>query len=98
MIQGILTNLDSSYYSVVSNVINNIDHNIIKTFGINIGYNSWTEGVKKIRQHEQRYNYNVPWVIIFDFRTPAIDKLSNIEICDIISQGKKMGIYSYIFL
>lgn len=97
MIQGVLSNLDSSYYNVVSDIIDNIDHNIIKTFGMNIGFNSWTEGVKKIRQHQQRYNYGVPWVIIFDFRTPTIDRLNNIEICDIINQGKKMGIYSYIF-
>lgn len=48
MIQGVLSNLDSSYYNVVSDIIDNIDHNIIKTFGMNIGFNSWTEGVKRL--------------------------------------------------
>lgn len=100
MIQGVLSNLDSSYYNVVSDIIDNIDHNIIKTFGMNIGFNSWTEGVKRIRHHKQKFGYSVPWVVIFDFRATgvlAVDKLSNVEICDIISRGKKLGIYSYVF-
>lgn len=100
MVQDMLSNLDSSYYSIVSNIISSIDHNIIKTFGINIGYNSWTEGVKKIRYYKHRFGYSVPWVFIFDFRAPgtsAVDKLSKVEICDIISRGKNLGIYSYVF-
>ncbi|HAE92634.1 MAG TPA: hypothetical protein DCG60_08345, partial [Tissierella sp.] len=73
--QIMLENENSPYYKLVFNIVQNVDHNILKTFGINLGLNSWTYGAKKIRQYEEKKGYNVPWTIIFDFTNPKNDIL-----------------------
>ena len=92
-----LSNEDSPYYELVSEVVNNVDPYIIKNFGINIGLNSWTNGANQIRNIEKEKGFNVPWVIVFDLENKAENSLSKTEILDIIQQGKEIGIYSYMF-
>ncbi len=96
LMQTMLANLDSPYYDIVLDLINNVDHDIIKSFGINLGYNSWTKGAKKIRQHKKTYGYNVPWTIIFDLRKHTDNKINLDSIKDIIKQGKRIGIHTYM--
>lgn len=95
--QKMLANENSPYYELISDMVNNVDHNIIKNFGINIGLNSWTDGAKKIREYEKKNGYNVPWAIVFDFQNQVENPLTVPEIIDIIKQGKEIGIYSYLF-
>lgn len=95
--QIMLENENSPYYKLVFNIVQNVDHNILKTFGINLGLNSWTYGAKKIRQYEEKKGYNVPWTIIFDFTNPKNDILDYNKIENIINEGKSIGLYSYIF-
>lgn len=97
LMQTMLANLYSPYYDIVLNLINNVDHDIIKSFGINLGYMSWTYGAGKIRKHKTEHNYNVPWTIIFDFREESENKLDIDDIKRIIKEGKEIGIYSYMF-
>ena len=94
--QNMLENEDSSYYDLVFNTVNNVDNNILKTFGINIGLNSWTYGANTIREKENCYEYNTPWAIIFDFTIPTAISLNSSDILKSISDGKDMGIFSYI--
>lgn len=35
LMQNMLSNLNSPYYDIVSYLVSNVDHDIIKTFGIN---------------------------------------------------------------
>ncbi|WIV11871.1 hypothetical protein [Proteiniborus sp. MB09-C3] len=95
--QKMLANENSPYYELVSNIVNNVDHHIIKNFGINIGLNSWTNGAKKIREYEKKNGYNIPWTIVFDFQNKVQNPLTVPEIIEIINEGKEMGIYSYFF-
>ena len=97
LMQTMLSDLNSPYYNIVLDLINNVDHNTIKNFGINLGYNSWTYGAKKIREHTKIHNYSVPWTIIFDFRKESDEKLNIQQISSIIQQGKEIGIYTYLF-
>lgn len=97
LMQTMLANLNSPYYDLVSHLIKSVDHNTIKTFGINLGYNSWSYGAKEIRKHKTNHNYNVPWTIIFDFRKENENKLNIVDITHIIKQGKEIGIYTYMF-
>lgn len=97
LMQTMLANLNSPYYNIVSYLINNVDHNTIKTFGINLGYKSWTYGARKIREHEKTHGYSVPWTIVFDFREETESSLNNDDILHIIEQGKEIGIYTYMF-
>ncbi|MGH4139085.1 hypothetical protein [Clostridium sp.] len=97
IMEVMLSNSNSPYYNMVSELVNNVDHNTIKTFGINIGYNSWNNGSKKIREGKKLHGYNIPWTIIFNFKNQIGDKISPDEIINIIKQGKRIGIYSYMF-
>ena len=92
--QQMLRNSDSPYYDLVNSVVKNVDHRSLKRFGINLGYNSWTYGAKKIREYEKEYGNNIPWEIVFDLRNKAGDILSPSEIAGILDEGETMGIYS----
>ncbi len=96
MAQRMLEYEDSSYYDLIFNTVNNVDNNILKKFGMNIGLNSWTYGANTIRNFEKNNGYNVPWTIIFDFVTLTKDPMDLLELLDIIRQGKEMGIYTYM--
>lgn len=93
LMQTMLKDLNSPYYAIVSPLIQNVDHENIKKFGINLAYNSWTYGSKKIR----KYDYIIPWALIFNLKTEKRYNLNNDHILDIIVQGKNLGIYTYMF-
>ncbi|WP_353095189.1 hypothetical protein [Tissierella praeacuta] len=95
--QKVLANENSPYYELIFHTVKNVDHNILKTFGINIGFNSWTYGAKRIRQYETEKDCNVPWTIVFDFTKSVEDKLSSSKLFNIIKEGKDIGIYTYFF-
>lgn len=95
--EKILANENSPYYELIFNTVENVDHNILKTFGINIGFNSWTSGANKIRQYKEEKGYNIPWTIIFDFEKSGEDKLNSSQISKLIQEGKTLGIYTYFF-
>ncbi len=95
--QKILANENSPYYELIFNTVENVDHDILKTFGINIGFNSWTSGANKIRQYKEEEGYNIPWTLIFDFEKSEEDKLSPSKISKLIQEGKTLGIYTYFF-
>lgn len=96
-LQTMLTSSNSSYYSILPSLINNVNQHTLKTFIINMAYNSWSYGGKKIKQYKKAYNHSIPWTIIFDFTKQTGRKLSNDTIMRTIEQGKKIGIYTYMF-
>lgn len=94
--QQILNDENSMYYTLAKNLVKNVDHDIIKKFGINLGYNSLTYGVKKIRQNEIKYGHNIPWTIVFNNNLPA-PSLFVKEVSDILYSGESLGIYCSMF-
>lgn len=96
MAQRMLEFEDSSYYDLIFKTVNNVNNNILKEFGINIGLNSWTYGANTIRNFEKDNGYNIPWTIIFDFVTPTKNPMELLDLLDIITQGKEVGIYTYM--
>lgn len=93
-----LNNEDSFYYEIIEDLVENTNHDTIKDFGINIGYNSFTCGARIIREDEKEFEYKIPWTIVFDFREEACESLTEDEIVNVIQKGKNLGIYCYIFL
>lgn len=94
----ILNNKDSSYYQIIDNAVKKINHEILISFGINLGYNSWTRGANIVRQHEMNCGYNIPWTVIFNFEKIHKKQLSGDEIGNLILSGKNAGIYCYMFM
>ena len=66
-VRQILSDESSLYYELVSHHVNNVDPELHKHFSMNLGYNSWTYGVEKIREEEKKRGHNIPWTIVFDF-------------------------------
>lgn len=52
-IHEILKREDSRYYHLIQSILDHVEEDTIKCFGINLGYNSWIYGVNRIRQQKQ---------------------------------------------
>jgi len=64
---------------------------------MNLGYNSWTYGIEKIREEEKKRGHNIPWTIVFDFMDMSENKLSENDISKVLENGQSLGIYCGIF-
>lgn len=92
-----LKNTNSPYGEILHSLVNTVNSTTFKTFIINIAHNSWSYGGKKIKQYKGAYHYNIPWTITFDFMIKTDNQLTNDHILHIIEQGKRLGIYTYLF-
>lgn len=93
--QTMLENQKSGYYTLVKNIVEHIDHDTIKKFGINIGYNSCTYGANIIRENEAEFGFNIPWTVIFALpETGCGEYISKTD--EYINQGREIGIYTYL--
>jgi len=97
--QQMLTTDNSPYYRLTKHIILNVNHNIIKKFGIHLVYHSLTYGANKIRKYEKELGYYIPWNIVFDLRQEEVTKdlLSTQEISTILSYSESLGIYCGMF-
>ncbi|WP_041669490.1 hypothetical protein [Acetobacterium woodii] len=92
--QKMLEDEESPYYLHAKNIISKVNHETLKTFGINLGYNGCTNGAKQIRENEKKYQLKIPWTIAFSM--PDAHKISEYAIEKIISQGEQLGTYVYL--
>lgn len=92
----ILHKEDSFYYEIIENIVRNTDKDILTNFGVNLGYNSFIYGARKLRENEKRLKFKIPWTIVFDFRNKNEKTLNEEEIMNIFTSGKNVGIYCYI--
>ncbi|MCH3972437.1 MAG: hypothetical protein LKE53_06745 [Oscillospiraceae bacterium] len=90
-----LHNENSSYYKWIHDLVVNADQKQLKTFGINLAYNSWTVGAKTVRALEQTAGYHIPWTLLFHL-SPA-GKCTPEMLENTVAQGQKLGIFSYMF-
>ncbi|MDO5423860.1 MAG: hypothetical protein Q4F41_09055 [Eubacteriales bacterium] len=94
--QAMLRNRKSAYYDLLKNVIAEIDHDTIVTFGMNIGYKSCTQGARRIRSIEEKKTFNIPWSLTFTV-TPDSWHTKKDRYFSAVNQGKDLGIYTYLF-
>ena len=95
--QQILDDQSSVYYEIVDRIVQYANPNALKRFGMNLGYNAWTYGAEKIREHEKWRGYNIPWKLIFDFSDHSDDPMSFRRISGLLEEGESLGIYCAIF-
>lgn len=91
-----LENKNTSYYEMIEHIANSVDEQNLSSFGINLGYRCWSVGARQIRDIEKKNGYNVPWTLIINPGTEGI-YVGGQAIADLIRQGRKLGIYCYIF-
>ncbi|MBQ9511559.1 MAG: radical SAM protein [Lachnospiraceae bacterium] len=98
-------------HDYIDRIIKETDENVLKTTALNLGYEAFFHGTKTIRKKRKELDCNVPWLILMD-PTSACNlhcigcwaaeyghklNLSYEELSDVIAQGKKLGIYFYMF-
>lgn len=94
-VQNMLMNEDSAYYGLVQNTVANVEEERLLNFCMNLGYNSCTLGASVIRQNEEEKGYNIPWNIFFEYERAQFCSYRN-RYYKLISEGEKLGIFTYM--
>lgn len=93
----VITTPANPYNSLISRMVSDVDHETIKTFGINIGYSSLTYGANKLKSKQKTLGLKLPWFLIFDMSSDAGFGDAISEIPRWINQGQELGIYCFGF-
>lgn len=93
--QQMLRNGDSAYYTLLKDVLTNVDPEILTAFGINMGYNSCTKGAKTIRAIETERGFNVPWALSFYINEEKLRSDPDFYPA-LVRQGTELGIFTYL--
>lgn len=93
--QKMLQNPKSAYYDLVKNIVAAVDHDIITTFGVNLGYNSCTKGARLIREIEEEKGFNIPWALNLAINEEKLEEEPDFY-PSVLCQGKALGIYTYL--
>jgi len=93
--QTMLQNEGSAYYALIRNIALHTDTDRLFTFGMNLGYNSCTEGANRIRRYEAEKNCNIPWSISLRMDMPNLSE-NLARYGSLISEGEDLGIYTWM--
>lgn len=107
----ILDHPESNWYQLIMRVIKETDREVLKTVFTNFFLNAALVGWQTQQECREKYQCNIPWTILMD-PTSACNlhctgcwaaeygnrlNLSYEELDSIITQGKELGIYLYIY-
>lgn len=102
---------DDPFHDMIFSLFTDIDKDVLDTFVVNFLLNASLFHAKLQEDLREKYQCNIPWTMLIDPTTACNLKctgcwaaeyghslnLSFEELDDIIEQGKKLGIYFYIF-
>lgn len=106
-----LTDPDCTLNQYANRLMDEIDPHVLKTTALNLGFEAFFSGTKKIRETRKIQQCNIPWLILMD-PTSACNlhctgcwaaeygnklNLTYEEMSSVISQGKELGTYFYMF-
>ncbi len=97
-ITNLLKNDDSPYYEMLEDFLAAVDHKSIKTFGLNMGYDSWTYGARLIRRESEKRGYMLPWVVQIHYDKDPICRLKAKDIDGIINRLSPLGVNTYVII
>ena len=101
---------DNRWMKFINKTIDEINPNFAKMTLLNLGYEAFLRGTKTIRENREKYNCNIPWLILFD-PTSACNmhcvgcwsgtyghknNLTFEDMDKIVPEGKKLGVYLYL--
>ena len=102
---------ESKWMKYVECLLKEIDPNVIRQTALNLGVEAALNGTKKIRSMREVHQCNIPWLILMD-PTSACNlhcigcwaaeyghklNLTFDEMDKVITQGKELGVYLYMF-
>ncbi len=98
------------WMKMINHIIDDADPHYAKMMLLNLGYESFFRGTKMIRENREKYQCNIPWLILFD-PTMACNmhcvgcwsgtygrksSLTFEEMDKIVTQGKELGAHLYM--
>ena len=110
-VRNMIRDKDCTLNKYMNRIIDEIDPHVLKTTALNLGYEAFFYGTKTIRKMREVHQCNVPWLILMD-PTSACNlhctgcwaaeygnrlNLTFEEMDNVITQGKELGIYFYMF-
>lgn len=110
-IRNVINDPDNNMHKLVMDLMTETDSSVLKAIFQNFFLNGNILGWQKQEEYRNKYNCNIPWAILLD-PTSACNlhctgcwaaeygnklNLSFEDIDSIISQGKEMGIFMYIY-
>ena len=110
-VKEMIKDKDNKWVKYANKLIDELSPNVVKMTALNLGYEAAFNGTKTIRKMRELHNCNIPWLILMD-PTSACNlhctgcwaaeygnklNLSFEKLDDIVSQGKALGIYFYMF-
>lgn len=102
---------DGKWMQYVNRIFDEVSPNVIKKTAMNLGFEAMLNGTKIMHESREKYQCNIPWLILID-PTSACNlhctgcwaaeyghtlSLSYDELDSIITQGKELGIYFYMY-
>ena len=111
MLRKLACEPDSKWSHYTKRILREVDSHILKTFLLNAGFESGFKGYKTSVKMSEKYQCNIPWIILMDPTTACNlhctgcwaaeygDKMNlSFEDMDrIITEGKELGIHAYLF-
>ncbi len=111
MAREIIEDKDNNWYVLIQRAIKELNPNVLQKFLTSFTINSAFIGNDRAKKMKEKHGCNIPWAILMDPTAACnlkctgcwaaeydkADSLSNEELDQIIRQGKKLGIYMYIY-
>ena len=95
--QRMLTNEDSAYYTLVSDVVRHMDPERLLTFGMLVGYDGFTLGAREIRKTEAAEGFDIPWTLSMAL-DPAAFAARAADYHRVIAQARALGVCTFMLL
>ena len=110
-IRRVLNDPECNMYQLIMSIMKDIDQDVLKATFENFFLNANIIGWPKQEEYKEKYGCNIPWAILLD-PTSACNlhctgcwaaeygnklNLTFDEIDSLITQGKEMGVYMYIY-
>ena len=109
--RNLIKDPDSKWMKYINKALDEIHPNVAKMTALNLGYEAAFYGTKTIREMRKKYNCNIPWVILIDPTSACNLKCTGCwaaeyghklnltfeELDKIITQGKELGVYFYMY-
>ncbi len=111
ILRKLICSKDNKWVHYTQRLIKESDPHVLKTFLLNAGYEGGFRGFKKSLELSEKYNCNIPWIILMDPTTAcnlhctgcwAAEygnrmNLSYEDMDKVITEGKELGIHAYLF-
>ena len=109
--KAIISDKNNALNKYMNRILDEVDPKVLKTMALNLGFEAFMHGTKTIRKMREKYQCNVPWLILMD-PTSACNlhctgcwaaeygnklNLSLEEMDSVVTQGKELGVYFYMF-